>query len=539
MKKKQHSKIYSVNSAIVSLCFMLLAIAYTYGIHKGLNTRITAGFEVDAANMGVALSRIWFGLFEGYVGYREVYNTLFRVLVPDFNPNNPENFYLLSSPQAIQHALDAVKAINPLTLPAFSVLTPEFISINMEDHGLADFYTIAFLLFGARPTSMYNLYFLLMLTSVLLFIFEYRQHLFPLILLCLMLASFQIFFFSPLFNPVTFPSVNSNRFISTLGFIPIAHIICMYFNGINKLRRPQVLRLIAQSMLFTFALTIRSSAQWQLITVIIYVIPVALIILWPQRKSLFNLHNLRLLTHPILASALILFSTSWIYLSIQNMALNPVYTTDCSPPQHGFWHSAFLGLSVHPQFSQFNPNAAGISDANGWKAFEKYMHGKGLDPVCHIHNGYAYGLHEIVIKQEFLRFAMKNKMFMLELYGYYKPKMIWDAFWFRIQQVSAPLLLSSFCLSIYFGVLLSYRNRHDRFTLNPIKLTAVVTLFCASSTIPSIFAYAAMSSPSDDLWMFVIYIYVCSTTLAYMLHSRFTARRLPYFQYEENPSTLK
>jgi len=382
------------------LCATVLSTCYFYGVHKGLNSRITVGFELDAASISIALSRLWYRLYEGYVGYRDVYNALFHVLVPDSNPNNPLNFHLLSEPQAIQQGFDYVKSLVPAHPPRFhffphNILSADFISVNMEDHGLADFYTLAFLLFGVQPTAMYSLYFLLMGFSVVLFISEYRHQLFPMILIGLMVSTFSIFFFSSLFNTPMLPSVNSNRFMSTLGFIPIAHALCIYFKPLQTLNRIQLYRLLAQALLFAFALSIRSSAQWQLIALIVFTLMIAMPVYWPYRKRFFELDRLRQLKHPVLMATLVFTMIVSGYQAIQGMMLNPVYHTDCSPPYHGIWHSAYLGLAVHPDWMKLNmqnPITASIDDGNSWRMFEKYMKERGLDPVCHITGGVYAGL---------------------------------------------------------------------------------------------------------------------------------------------------
>lgn len=505
-------------AGISAFCATILFTCYFYGIHLGLNTRVTAGVELDANSISIALSRLWFHLHEGYVGYQKVYAALFQVLVPDLNPNNVNNFYLLSDPHALQAALDNVRSIVPGQLPHYSVLSPEFVSIMMEDLGLADYYTLAFIVFGVHAASMYKLYFALLALSVGLFIIEYRKQFFPMLLLGLILSIFPVFFFSDLFN-FLMPSVNANRFLSTLGFIPITYALCIYFKPEIPLNRMQIMRLICQGLLFAFALSIRRSAQWQLMGLVVVTSYIAFKVYWPYRHSLWQLERLRLLKHPMLAATLIFLAIVTSYQSIQGSMMNPIYHTDTSPAGHAFWHSAYVGLAIHPDWTKVNPSITAATDINDGIAlipFERYMRQRGLNPLSDITHTYLFGAHEIVTKQEFLRFINKHKLFTLELYSYYKPKAIVFALWTRIKTIPLPYFIYFLLCSVMFGIILSTRLARQA-AIQPKKFALVSTIFFLASCIPGLFAYPRMEN-GDDLWMLAIFVSfnLCMGTYAFI-----------------------
>lgn len=488
---------------IFLFCFIILAVCYKYGVHLGLNARITAGFELDGASISIALSRLWFHLHEGYVGYQAVYMALFQILVPT-NPNDSTNFFLLSDPHAIQSAFDNVRKILPSTLPHYSFLSQGFIPILIEDVGLADFYTLSFLLFGVHPTSMYNLYFLLFACSILLFIIEYRRQFVPMMLLALIVSFFPVFFFSDLFS-TSMPSINSNRFLSTLGFIPIAYGLFMYFKPEEKLNRMQIARIICQALLFAFVLSIRRTAQWQLIALVLFSLGVAVKLYWPYRHSLFQLERLLLLQRPILASTLMFVFIVFSYQTLQEKMMNPIYQTDAYHNGHAVWHSAYQGLSIHSDWVKVNPSAVGDSgDGIGFNFFMRYMKERGLNYVSPMSNTYVFGLYELVLKQRFLSFVRKHPRFAFELYSYYKPKAIIASLWQRLQKITMSSFIYLFLVSMVVGFIFATHPSTKNEEIQPKKLLAVSFLFLLVSWLPNLFAYPKTDC-GDDLWMFAIF----------------------------------
>lgn len=503
-------------TTVISLfCFAVIMVCYTYGVQRGLNTRMTAGVLLDASSITVALSRLWFHLHEGYVGYQAVYDALIKVLAPDGLSNNPDNFALLRDPTAIQHAFDNVRKIIPGSLPSYSVLSPEFKIILMEDLGLSDFYTMAFMLFGVHPDSMYKLYFLIFSISALLFLVEYRKQFIPLLLMAAVIAVLPIFFFSDLFN-ISMPSVNSNRFLSTLGFIPITYILCLYFKSEKSLGRMQVIRLITMALILAFALSIRRSAQWQLIALTTFTLMVALKHYWPYRRHLMQLERLRLLKTPLLAGTLILILVVSGYQAIQRSMMNPIYKTDYAAEGHAVWHSSYIGLSLHPDWVKLNPGITANIDNSDMIAFGvsvHYLEERGVGFLAPLTGGLMYRLHEIVIKQQFFSFIRHHKLFALELYCYYKPMRLISVLFNRVLQINIYCLLFLLLASIIAGCASAHFSSDEIKQVHLLKPTIVASLFLFLSVLPELFAYP--TAYSDDIWMLGIYCIFVSGMISY------------------------
>ena len=417
---------------LLVFCFLVLGVCYMQGVSKGLNTRITLGFQDDGTSISIALSRLQFHFWHGYLGYRQIYDTLSHVLVPDNNQENPNEWAFLSNSHMIQQAFNNAKHVASNTLPAYSMFSPSFVSINTNGIGLADFYTLAFFLFGAHSTAMYNTYFFLMALSLILFFVEYRSQVFPLLLISLIVGTFPIFFFSSFFSTPIIPSVDSFRFIATLAFIPMTHVLCLYFQQENKWTYMQVFRLICQSLFFAFVLSIRASIEWQVIALVLLALTIFIRLCWPYRNRLFELERLRLLKTPILMSTLVFLLAVFSYQKIQSMLLDPIYDTACVGDHHLVWHVAYLGFQQSPGWIKIDPMLKThpalrsiMGDGDAWQAFVDYMptHG-GINPICGITGELMYGFDGLLTQDMFFSIIRKHKVFALKLYGYYKPRAI-------------------------------------------------------------------------------------------------------------------
>jgi hypothetical protein len=103
-------------------------------------------------------------------------------------------------------------------------------------------------------------------------------------------------------------------------------------------------------------------------------------------------------------------------------AAHPAYFTDELTPSHLFWHTAYIGLSYHPQWFVHHPGEYG--DAIPFNASTRYLAKTQPNfPATQspITNGYWMRLHDRIVRHLFFQFARENPRFMLELYGWWKP----------------------------------------------------------------------------------------------------------------------
>ena len=242
--------------SVISLLF--IALSYALGVNQGLNTRITYGFQHDAWSMSVAISRLVYSLHEGYIGYREVDRVAAEILAPD-GVHNVTSIPFLSDRDSIEEAINAGISIDPSSLPVFTPSLDGFHTLLAEDVGLADFYTLAFAFFGFEADAMYNFFFLVFALSAIVFIAEYLRRPGALATLLLLCATFSMFFFSSIFENPLMPSVNANRFMSVLSFIPLLHVLWQ-LKSVGSISRKTLALLIVQGLIFAFAVSIRRTS---------------------------------------------------------------------------------------------------------------------------------------------------------------------------------------------------------------------------------------------------------------------------------------
>jgi hypothetical protein len=495
--------------AVIIFCLLVLSVCYVNGTTKKFDTSITAGFNFDARALSIAFSRMYFGLYEGYVGYIKVMDVLESTLTPNgHNGRLVEDFPNLSDRTKIEAAFAAVKEIFPLWLPKYEVLSPQFMTPHFEDLGMVDFYHAAFVIFGVHADSTYKMYFLLLAATLILFFREHYKRPLPMVLCALTIGIYPVFFFSDILTTyVTIPTVTSNRAISVLGFIPILHVLCfLLVNRQATLSRGQITRLALQGLLFVFIASIRKTTISQLVGLCLVTGYVAFTYLWPLRRNLFVLDHLRLLKKPMLAASAIFLLAYFGYKQIQAASLNPIYSTDCVKPHHGTWYSMVVGLGAHPAWMKTYALAGGGvgTDQNAWAPFEEHMKKIGFTipmMLClETRNLGRVGLQEIVLKDWLFRFLKKHPGYALELYFYFKPKHYVDMMVLRLSQVQWQFY-------VWFGLLTAaltawMLNAAKQGIINRHKIVMVSATMLVASWIPTIVTYIVYGL--EEMWILLI-----------------------------------
>lgn len=483
---------------VLALAALLcLGTSYSQGVKRGLDTRITYAFEHDAWSMSVAISRLFYGLHEGYMGYRQVVNITSTYLAPD-GVHDQSSIPYLQNRAHIDEALQAALTIDPDTLPAFNDgEAANFVSILGEDVGLADFYTLAFAIFGYHADAMYQFYFLVLTLSTICFIIAYRADPLPLLTLFGLCASFSIFFFSDFFADPLLPSVNANRFATTLAVIPLAHVLWRV-TLCGKGGWQGLLLLAIQALVFAFAASIRKTAQLQLALLVLAMLAAA----WPLARA----HVAQWWRHQgIRAGALFLL----IYVSyglVQSSQLNKIYLSDCAIEQHMTWHSIVLGLSKHPEWESYNTIATpGLTgDSIAWSAFERVMKARGEDYICPSSGIHKLRLHEGVMRSLLFQFAAAHPRYMLELELYHKPRLLLESIIELAKGVEKPYWIILALTALLGGIatpwLMPMAHHHRR----AILLVATGGLLLAFA--PPMIAYPTRSM-TDVLWMLGIQLF--------------------------------
>lgn len=485
----------SLYATVVALCIVCIANAYLTGKLGGYDAKLNFGSYNDRSAMAIAISENVYGFHEGYIGRPEVLAALDRHLAPDGTmADSPKQKDLAASRKAIEAALQDAISLDPESFKPFKSVRSPFIFMVAEDTGLVNLYRFAFALFGYHADSAYQFYFLLLSGSVFLFLLQARGNNAAAIAMLATLFAFQSIFYLNIFDADPgAPTIVSNRNFGTLGIFPALHIL-LFFTMQNRYDKVSSLLLImVQFSLLLFVITVRSSATWQwLIILVWFVLP---IIYYAIRKGVRPAFAL---STPALLVLALLFSMQHFQKQARTAAHEDIYFTDCTRMNHLRWHSAYMALQMHPDWKEIAPSetqgelygdAAPFNAARTW--WERRQPGARYS--CSVSSAFAkMGIHDGIVFKQFMKFIGKHKRYVAELYLYYKPKMIYDNVKNDLTQLPGWWLkltvAASAAMGVYGFFMGAGRRQHKKRFVIALAALGLMTI---GSTMPSMFAYPA------------------------------------------------
>lgn len=485
-----HIAVYGVVSA---LCIVCIANAYITGRLGGYDAKINFGSYNDRSAMAIAISENVYGFHEGYIGRPEVMDALDRHLAPDGTmADTPKQQALAANRSAIEAALQDAISLNPESFKPFKAVRAPFIFMAAEDTGLVNLYRIAFALFGYHADSAYKLYFLLLSGSVFLFLLQARGNNAAAFAMLAALFAFQSLFYLNIFDADPgAPTIYSNRNIGTLGIFPALHLM-LFLSMQNRYDKvSSLLWLMLQAALLFFVITVRSSATWQWLAILAWlVVPVVYF-------------ALRLGMRPALARAMPALGVLALLVGMHHFqqqarqdAHEDIYFTECTRMDHLRWHSAYIALQMHPDWPNVAPSetqgqiygdAAPFNVARTW--WERRHPGEryscGLSPAF-----VKLGIHDFIVFKQFMKFIGTHKRFAAELYFYHKPRAIFvllkadlaalPGWWLKLL-VGAGAAIGAY--GFFMGAGRRQHKRRFALALSAFGLLAVC------SAMPAMFAY--------------------------------------------------
>lgn len=490
---------------------------------------LTWGPGHDFWSMAIAISNIEFGL-KGGLGYHEVSQVLANHLTTKNDVNAEGTLALIQQPDLVTKAIKAAAKVKREDLRPGPAESGGYITVLAEDVGYADFYNLAFRIFGYDSRSTHFLYMTILAAAFVLYVLTYWRDNFSIGVLTLGIIALFLETTSLIFSFYV-PSVAANRFLSTLALIPLLHIVTATINS-RELTVKEVSTLTLQIMIMAFAISCRSSAQWAAVAVLfiafsfgIKKMPVPRLKNYWQfgfthlhsfasgsRTPIDFVHNFiripKLLVVPILL-LIILISANLV----EKARLHPIYFSDDILPHHMVWHSAYIGLSVHPQWAEHLPmkELAGLTgDGIPFTLSMIYLRDRGIPYLGGATgNNIRMRIHERVIRSAFFNYLKHNPWYSVQLYFYYKPKLLLanlDPAFRSIPLFAWMLAAISIITSI---ILLSLeKSRPSTGSL----IAASIVFF--TSLLPAMWAYGAQQVMADQLWsslFFVMFLFVYLT----------------------------
>lgn len=510
---------------------MLITLIGFGAMSQGRFGTVMFGPGHDILAMTIAISNIEFGLKEG-LGYREVEHVLTGHLTINNNVNDMGTLALVQQPDLVTKAIKAATKLKKEDLRPGSAETGGYATIHGEDIGYADFYNLAFRIFGYDSRSTSFLYMTILAAAFALYVFTYWRDNFPIGVLTLGITALFLETTSSSIISIDVPSVAANRFLSTLALIPLLHIVAAIINS-RELTAKEISTLILQIMIMVFAISCRSSAQWAALAILfiafsfgIKKMPV------PRLKNCWQLGFAHLhsfasgsrtpidlirkftrLPRLIVVPTLLLLTLVSANL-VEKVRLHPIYFGDDVLPHHMLWHSAYLGLSLHPQWAEHLPMkelAGKGGDGIPFTLSMIYLRDRGIPYLGGATgNDIRIPIHERVIRSAFFNFLKHNPWYCVQLYFYYKP----ISFLEKLKLTVRPIPLFAWMLaaiSIITSIILLMPEEESTPSTGSLIAASIVFF---TSLLPLMWAYPACQVMADQLWsslFFVMFLFVYLT----------------------------
>ena len=490
---------------------ILIALMATGTLSSARIGAITWGPQHDVWSAAIAISQINFGL-PGELAYKEVEQAIANEVTSTKNMWSvwdDATRGLDNDPAAVTRGFQAAAAIKKQSL-AIPASKDGYVSDWAEDLGYADFYDLAFRLFGFSADSTHYLYFSLLAAALVLFALAFVGDSLAVGSLTLSVTALFLLSCSSFFSEST-PSFAANRFLSTLALIPLLHIVN------TALRRaplvwPELILLAAQTLIMSFAIAARGSAVWCIVAVAACAFTILVIRKWRTAKQeppggrttglmarFASPYARRVVTTAATVAALFV-----AFAVIRNARIDDRYFQDDNYPHHLVWHSAYLGLSQNPEWETKRPAYADVPDGGdgaGFALFEHVMRERGL-PFASTHKEvyhdayYRARVYEAFIRDEYLRFLVHNPSYAAKLFLYYKPAALFEI----IAQQAGGIPRGSWFLAAYSLALASFCFAFGGSAIRLGELVICSAIVWLSSLIPVFWAYPAPHVDADEFW---------------------------------------
>lgn len=418
----------------IALALLMLLAAFVAGIRSGVATSI--GFlDIDITGLTAALSSDAHGLKDDpYQGYKSVRDALRQHGLAINELNYPRNFRDYDTlTNALQAAANADVCGSPL------------VSQMYNDQGVIEFIHVAFWMFGIDVESLYYFYFVLLCLSVLAYLIVFWRSYSACALLFACVFAVYSFMPSVLYNNDQLISVSNTRFLSTLGIIPLLHILLTLAGARNRtITWTALLALLFQTTMVSFAIAVRSTSLWMEIAfILVALVYFAMVTVRAIRPGggWAAIHN------PLLSrGAVVLYVTAMFLMcsSARGFFLLP----DCHEGLggHTFWHNVFLGFGQYPGWRQivrsdgYPISDDVVGDALGYDVAKDYVKNHHwpyqTEPSIFVANDQtrrigedpaplgSWQTYERVMRRVVLGFMWAHPGVTIELFAIYKPLLL-------------------------------------------------------------------------------------------------------------------
>ena len=492
---------------LIVIAFSLLAGAYRAGLAAGLHTYIGTHSGGQFLGGVCAVATKWLVGVGNYVCLGEVSTIMANLGLAPAGPTWPgflaDRVFL---DEALRSLFYRPHWVVPVTTsgPPYNGITG--IGWGM-DNGYADFVNLAFHIFGPAIKSLYRGYWLVCGISYVLFAIAYRRTVVPLVLLVAAAVSQYIFFSSNILWSNDFAWLASQnahvhgpttpRFLSSICVIPALHLLCATWDP-GRLRWREAMLLGLQGIVLCLAIQQRTTVYWVVAAAVLLAALQYVFLLRPTPVEQKSRHHL------ILAGLLGLLVLNTAYLKI---VTHPGLAARGYTATHTLWGSLFYSLQAHPdwrtRYSAEFENEVGDGVAS--VAWHRYLvrHPSQARKFMDSDGNITQALIEQMTKKAFIEFAKHDPIFVLDMYVFYNPHMIFiqGAALVGVVAKGIPVVFLLFLIALGFVISIVSSRATLRLLMVSVPLVAIL---CISSSLPSWATLVMATSMTDFLVLLLI-----------------------------------
>ena len=369
--------LYKIKSAsLVCIIVCLFALTYQYQILVGANYYIS--FQFHYFYIPAALSELLFGHDHDYTSYNQIQGIWQKALIQDGASCKRYNtLETLSNPNCKSKFYDALAAVKEYGKNHPVAQSGDFPIWN--DKGGVLFTTLAFILFGIEVTSLFNMYFFIILLSASIYVIAYWNSHWRLFLIICFFIALNIIAVNLAVQGV---GLTQQRALGILGIVPFLHLLVAYDFAKN---RGDFALMVLQALLLIFAYFMRISAAWMLLT---FILPALVFILLFKGKTNLvvtakqkylqtaknvlmtrNLPSLLAIFRPSLARVIlkkllqivknnkliqpsaILFFLFLLFITYRSVVFHSIYEERVEKSR-SVWHNAYMSFYYDPELKK-------------------------------------------------------------------------------------------------------------------------------------------------------------------------------------------
>ena len=495
---------------LIVMNMVLLAILLLQ-FYPSSGDRIQSHYVTSQA-ISIAISKINYGLDNGYSGYRNVLDELLKI------ESGGDTGILISR---INIAIDKTLHLPDVTSAGLHYMP------NLPTW--SDFVTMAYFIFGPNAKSIFYLYMMLLTVSILVFIMTFRYDPRYLYVSLVFIATFIVVINAPAVVAMTRVC---HRFWSYLAIMPALYIAILFIDR-HQLTVWKFLGALIQALMLVFIIHVRNVAIYSFVFLFM-IIPLFIYIKYYIKSRESNV--LKFFIKKISAWPLVLLLVCFIAMNMYKQEkLSPDYSN--IKAGYPFWHMIYVSFVAHPDACIKYKNCR-FSDAVAYKFVEEKM-GKTFN-YEELYNDLTIGrnpkeaefiiffspIYGRILRDEVIRIIKEDTWFFISSF-YYKIKLfsgvykkgcdgiggyispVHPVYKNFIPQFNTRWFLTSIVVAGFFLAKNSQREWHGNFS--------IVSLMFLSAFIMLLLAYPHYSTIMDPSFTLTAMIFIIISMVVYYL----------------------